>query len=196
MLPGQSGPKMNVMQNNREMRIQPVKLPKNRTGSGQGCRLSRNGQRAFTLAEVIIAVFIVTTMAISLYAGFSTGFMIVDSAREDLRASQILMQKAEAIRLCTWSSLASCPITFTERYDPTGYASGNGAGGIIYSGTLTTNVPSSIRNAAAYKTNMCMVNLAVYWTNYNGKQACVHSRSLQTLVARYGLQNYIWGTGP
>ena len=152
-------------------------------------------ERAFTLAEVIVAVFILTTMALSLYAGFSTGFMIVDSAREDLRASQILMQKAETIRLCTWSSLASCPITFTERYDPAGFASGNG-GGTIYTGTLTTNAPVSIRTTAAYRTNMCLVNLTLYWTNYNGGQSSVRSRSMQTLVARYGLQNYIWGTGP
>lgn len=148
-------------------------------------------QRAFTIAEVIVAVFIVTAMALSLYAGFSTGFMIVDSARQDLRATQILLQKVEAIRLCTWSSLANCPVSFVESYDP---SSGNS--GTIYTGTLTTNVPSSIRSTAAYRTNMCLVNLTVSWTNYTGLQSAVHSRSMQTLVARYGLQNYIWGTGP
>lgn len=149
-------------------------------------------QRAFTIAEVIVAVFIVTTMALSLYAGFSTGFMIVDSARQDLRATQILLQKVEAIRLCTWSSLANCPVSFVESYDP----SSSGNSGTVYTGTLTTNVATSIRNTAAYKTNMCLVNLTVYWTNYTGQQSSVHSRSMQTLVARYGLQNYIWGTGP
>jgi len=178
------------------MRIQLCRAQANhrRTTGEQG--FSRLEASAFTLAEVIVAVFILTTMALSLYAGFSTGFMIVDSARSDLRASQILMQKAEALRLCTWSSLASCPITFVEKYDPSAYSGGSGSGGTIYSGTLTTNVPASIRNSAAYKTNMCLVNLTLYWTNFDGCQYSVHSRTMQTLVARYGLQNYIWGTGP
>jgi Tfp pilus assembly protein PilV len=187
---------MNVMLGNREMQIQPAKSHRNGTAPGRGHPLSRKAQEAFTLAEVIIAVFVLAVMTLSLYAGFTTGFMIVDSAREDLRATQILMQKAEAIRLCTWSSLANCPITFVERYDPTGYSGGSSAGGTLYRGTLTTNVPSSIRGSAAYKTNMCLVNLTIAWTNYNGRQFCAHSRSMQTLVARYGLQNYIWGTGP
>jgi len=85
---------------------------------------------AFTLAEVLIAVAVFGVAAISLYAGFGTGFMLVDSAREELRATQILTQKAEALRLCSWSSLSSYPVTFTERYDPTGGSGTNGAGTI------------------------------------------------------------------
>src|SRR5258706_8507716 len=176
------------------MHIQPYKAQRNRRKRTGEQGLSTREERGFTLAEVMVAVFVLTTMALSLYAGFSSGFMIVDSARADLRASQILTQKAESIRLCTWSALASCPISFVESYDPSAY--GSGGGGTIYTGTVTTNTATSIRGTAAYKTNMGMVNLTIYWTNYTGQQSSVHSRSMQTLVARYGIQNYIWGTGP
>src|SRR5579862_5240920 len=93
-------------------------------------------QGAFTLAEVMISVCILAVATVSLYAGFGTGFMLVDSARQELRATQILTQKAEAIRLCTWSSLSNCPISFSERYDP------RTSSGTLFVGTVTTNVAS------------------------------------------------------
>jgi len=152
----------------------------------------RGDQRAFTLAEVIVSVLVLATMSLSLFGGFSTGFMIVDSAREDLRANQILMQKTEAIRLCTWSSLSNCPISFVERYDP----NSTNSAGTVYNGTVTTSRPNAIPDTAAYKTNMCMATVTVYWTNYYGGQSIVRTRQLQTFIARYGIQNYIWGTVP
>lgn len=150
---------------------------------------------AFTLVEVMVAIFVLAVAMISLYAGFTSGFMLVDSAREELRASQILTQKAEAIRLCTWSSLTNCPISFSETYDAPSSGSSAG-GGTLFVGTVTTNAASSIPDTCAYKTNMCMATITLYWTNNYGKQTVVHTRTLKTLVARYGIQNYIWGTTP
>lgn len=178
------------------MQIQPYEAQKDRTGRRGEHWLSRKEQYAFTLVEVMIAVFFLAVLTLSLYAGFATGFMVVDSAREDLRAAQVLMQKAEAIRLCTWSSLSNCPISFVERYDPAGSANGATAGGVFYTGTISTNSVTGIPDSAAYKTNMCLATITVYWTNYYGNQSIVHSRQLQTFIARYGIQNYIWGVAP
>jgi prepilin-type N-terminal cleavage/methylation domain-containing protein len=150
-------------------------------------------QTGFTLAEVLVALCIIGVATVSLYAGFSTGFMLVDSAREDLRATQILTQKAEAIRLCSWSSLTNCPISFTERYDPR--SSGSRAG-TIFAGTVRTNVASPIPDTVAYKSNMCLAIITVSWTNTYGQQQVVHTRTLKTLIARYGMQNYVWGVSP
>ncbi len=151
-------------------------------------------QYAFTMAEVMVAIFVLGVATLSLYAGFTTGFMLVDSAREELRATQILTQKAEALRLCSWSSLTNCPISFSEQYDLPGI--GSSGSGTIYTGTISTNVASPIPDTAAYKSNMCLATIKLYWTNTYGKQTVVHTRTLKTLVARYGIQNYIWGTGP
>jgi prepilin-type N-terminal cleavage/methylation domain-containing protein len=158
------------------------------SGTQQG--VSR-GQRAFTITEVLIAVFILGVAAMSLYGGFAAGFLLVDSTRQELRATQILTQKAEALRLCSWSSLTNFPISFTESYDPT-----STNGGTIYVGTVATNVATVIPVSSGYRSNMCLATINLYWTNYNGRQKIVHARSSQTLVARYGIQNYIWGTTP
>lgn len=148
-------------------------------------------QRAFTIAEVLVAVFVLGISAIALYGGLATGFMLVDSTRQELRATQILTQKAEALRLCSWNSLGSFPITFIESYDPT-----SADGGTLYYGNVSTNVPTVIPVTAGYRTNMCVATINLYWTNYNGTRKVMHSRSSQTLIARYGIQNYIWGTTP
>jgi len=146
-------------------------------------------QRAFTIAEVLVAVFILGIACISLYAGFAIGFMLVDSTRQELRATQILTQKAEALRLCSWSSLTNFPLTFSESYDPTS----TNNGGILYVGTVTTDAASVIPNSASYQSNMCVATISLYWTNYNGTRKFVHNRTSQTMIARYGIQNYIWG---
>lgn len=137
-----------------------------------------------------MAVLVLTTIATAYYAGLSYGFGIVQTSREDLRSTQILMQKTEGLRLCTWGQLINT-INFSERYDPLGTT--NNAAGTVYRGTMTTNAASSIPDSASYKKNMRQVTVTVYWTNYNGKRPMVHSRQMQTEVARYGLQNYLWG---
>ncbi len=149
------------------------------------------GNEAFTIAEVLVAVAVLAVAAISLYGGFATGFMLVDSTRQELRATQILTQKSEALRLCSWSALTNCPVSFTEVYDPN---SPNGSVGTRYVGMISTNDPTGIPNTMSYRSNMCMATITLFWTNFNGTRKVIHSRTSQTLVARYGIQNYIWGT--
>jgi|ERR1041385_3459441 hypothetical protein len=156
----------------------------------------------FSLIETTVALGVVGLMTVFLYAGFSCGFGMLGMAQEDLRATQILMQQAEAIRLCRWSSLTNCPISFPTRYDPNSGPASNSSGvanrdasraGTVYTCTITTNAASGVPDSAAYKTNMCQVTVTIYWTNYIGKQTVVRSRQMRTYVARYGIQNYIWG---
>lgn len=136
----------------------------------------------------MVAVCILGISSIALYGGLATGFLCIDSTRSELRANQILTQKAEALRLCSWSALSALPISFTETYDPSTTNSGT-----VYVGTVSTNVATIIPVLAAYRTNMCVATITLYWTNYNGTRKIVHSRTNQTLIARYGIQNYIWG---
>ncbi len=147
----------------------------------------------YTVAEVVVAVLVLTTISTAYYAALSYGFQVVRSSREDLRATQILMQRTEAIRLCRWTQLTNT-ITFTERYDPLGAT--NNTAGTIYVGTISTNAPPSIPDSVSYKKNIRLVTVTVYWTNYNGKIPVFHSRQMQTEVARYGLQPYLWGAMP
>jgi len=165
-----------------------LKFCKTQKARAQAVRHVSPAERAFTIAEVLGAVAILGIACISLYGGFATGFLLVDSTRQELRATQILTQKAEALRLCSWSSLTNFPLSFSESHDPT-----STNGGILYVGSVTTSTASVIPNSASYQSNMCVATINLYWTNFNGGRKVVHNRTSQTLIARYGIQNYIWG---
>src|SRR5438105_2746855 len=79
----------------------------------------RASRSAHTLAEVMVAVLVLGTMTVSLFAGLSSGFTLLRMAREDERATQILKGRIELIRLCRWDDLLSNPgMSFREHYDP------------------------------------------------------------------------------
>lgn len=151
--------------------------------------------RAFTLVEVLMSVGILAIMVVSLYAAFISGFASIKTTREELRATQILTQKLEAIRLCTWAQLSNCPTSFQEYYDPLGVT--NSTAGAIYAGTFsTTGVATNIADSVSYKTSLHLITLTVTWTNYINNSPIIHTRQMQTLSAYNGLQNYIWGIAP
>lgn len=149
------------------------------------------GQTAgYTLVEVLCAVLIAAIAATVLFVGFDNGFAILRTTREDLRATQIMMQKTEAIRLCTWQQLTNCPTTFKEFYYPAGTTNV----GTLYWGTLsTTAVATNVPDSVSYKGNLHLITIKLAWTNYVGNKLVAHSRQMQTLSAKYGMQNYLFG---
>jgi Tfp pilus assembly protein PilE len=150
-------------------------------------------EKAYTLAEVMISVLIVGTLTLSLYAGFSQGFSVIQTSRENLRATQILVQRMETIRLYTWSQVLNTTTylkpTFTECYDPLGRT--NNSVGALYQGIITCQVPMDL--PPAYRTNMQTITVQLFWTNYSNGEPVVHTRQMQTRVARNGMQNYVYG---
>ena len=147
---------------------------------------------AFTLVEVMISTGILAFMMVSLYAAFTYGFASIGSTREDLRATQLLLQKAEAVRLCTWNQLSNCPTSFSDTYNPLGAT--NGTAGAIYGGTLvTTGTATNIPDSASYKSKIHLITITISWTNFSGNNALVHTRQLQTLSAYNGMQTYFYG---
>lgn len=154
----------------------------------QGKQGRKGLARAFTLIEVLVAGAILGTISMAYYGALSSGFILVQSTREDLRATQIMMQRMEAIRLCNWRQLRN--FTFQESYDP--QASSTPTVGTMYYGLVTTNAVSSI-GSTSYKPNMRLVTVTLFWVDHNGPRPQTHYRQMETQVARYGMQNYVWG---
>lgn len=147
-------------------------------------------QAGYTLVEVLCSVLIVAVVVSVLFYGFDNGFAILRTTREDLRATQILMQKTEAIRLMTWKQLSNCPTAFQEYYYPSGTASN--APGSLYWGTISATAPATnIPDSVAYKGALHLVTITLVWTNYAGSRSVSHSRQMQTLSALSGMQNYL-----
>jgi prepilin-type N-terminal cleavage/methylation domain-containing protein len=139
---------------------------------------------AFSLIEVMVAVAIVGVLFVSLYTGITSGFGVISLARENLRATQILQEKMETIRLYNWDQINTAgfiPSSFTAPFFPEGQTNV----GVIYNGTmLITNAPI----AETYSNDLRLVVLEVRWISGQIER----HREMRTFVARHGLQNYIY----
>ena len=143
-------------------------------------------RRGFTLVEVVCAIAIAAIMVSVLFHGFDNGFAILRSTRDNMRATQILMQKTEAFRLYTWAQLSNCPASFQEYYNPLGVTN-NSAGTLFYGTLSTTGEATNIPASSDYRTNLLLSTITISWTNAWG----AHSLQMQTLSAKNGMQNYL-----
>src|ERR1041385_931076 len=96
-------------------------------------------EAAMTLVEVMVAVGVMGTMLTALYAGFAYGFSEIRLARENVRATQILEERMEVVRLLNWDQVVNLPgyipATFTAPFyadNPTNPPPGT----FIYTGTV------------------------------------------------------------
>jgi prepilin-type N-terminal cleavage/methylation domain-containing protein len=158
-------------------------------------------KRAFTLIEVMISMAVVALMFVSLYAGITQGLAVISTARENMRATQIMIEKVELLRLYSWDQVTQdgyIPKFFAERLTPLtsttnssttattqaelGTPSGSGT---IFVGTI---VLGEAPVNPAYQSSMKLATLTVTWTNGN----VLRTRSLQTLVAQKGIHDYVY----
>ena len=138
----------------------------------------------------MVAALSLGIMTLALCGCLWSGFSLIQASRENLRATQIMMQRTEAIRLFNWAQLQDTNYlkpTFTECYDP----QSAGSQGTTYSGFVNATVPTNV--PTAYTNNVRLVTISLFWTNTYGRSYVTRSRQWQTAVARYGMQNYIWG---
>ena len=151
-------------------------------------RPSRLAVLAFTLSEVLVAVAIVGVSFVSLYAGIFFCFGVTRFERENLRATQVMLQRMEGIRLFNWYQLTNTtlnPTNFLEQYYP-----GSGsipASGMFYTGRVEV-LPVTLDPTATYSTNMKQIRVTVEWAS--GKTP--RTRTISTYVSKNGVQNYIY----
>lgn len=153
---------------------------------------------AFSIVEALVSACVVGVLFISLYSGITAGFGALNSARENLRATQVMIDKMETLRLYSWtqvstfgSSTSYIPSTFTESFFPTStnYSSstvstGSTGGGFIYYGTVEITNSGFTQN---YSNSVKLVTVTLRWTN-----GVARSQSMSTYTAQYGIQNYIY----
>jgi type II secretory pathway pseudopilin PulG len=148
----------------------------------KACLNAQRRTAAFTLLEGIICVAVMGIVFVALYAGMATGFASIRTSEENLRATQIMTEKFEAMRLYNWEQVNTdgfIPNTFTARYAP------NAANqGITYDGTIRL----SLAGPEPYTIDMRMVTITLSWKS--GQRT--NTRILTSYIGRYGLQNYVY----
>ncbi len=136
------------------------------------------------MIEVTIGMGVIGTTCAALLTGITSGFFSMRMARENLRATQIILEKVETIRLYSWDQINTAgfiPATFTEVYDPTR----TNSTGLTYNGTMTITTPA-ISNS--YKDDLRLLTVNLSWTT----GSIPRTRQFSTFIARDGLQNYTY----
>ena len=117
-----------------------------------------------------------------LYGGVAFTFRCDEISREHARATQILVQNMETIRLCKWSQSDPAtnfiPASLTAYFDP------GATNGLAYQVQFTITNPPNL--GAAYSNDLRMLTAKATWTS-GGIQ---RSRSMSTYIARPGLLWY------
>lgn len=154
-----------------------------------GVAVLRKAEAAGTLVEVIVATVIIAIMGAGIITSINYGMFVTQLARENSRATQIILEKLESIRLYNWTEVTNTgyvPTTFVNVYDPQAPTNYQGA---IYNGTITVSNAAFTATTPGYANNMRQFTVTLSWTSNGGLP---HTRQLSTYVAKDGIQNYVY----
>src|SRR5688572_22030951 len=149
--------------------------------------IGRRSEKAFTLAELLVACAILGIMVVSLFGGISFGFSNITIARQNLRATQIALEKMEIVRMYSWEQVNSngfVPTSFTAPFFPS-EEKNNTNGGVTYYGAIEI---SKVKFDTTYDDDMREVLVRLNWTNKNIGQ----SLEMSTYISQYGMHRYIY----
>ena len=106
-------------------------------------RARLRSRRGFTLVEVMVAGLVLAAVFVGFYVNLKQGFASVETTRENHRATQIMEQQMETIRIYTWSQINSngfVPTSFTSAFTPVtnGLSSSHyTTNSLVYTGAVT-----------------------------------------------------------
>jgi len=129
-------------------------------------------------------MFLLALLVVAVYGAISNGVSTMRMARENLRATQILVDKMETIRLYHWDQLKPgfLATNFVVNYDVTSNSTNSG---ILYYGSISIGPADT---GTSYSDDMRLVTLRLDWQTGRLQR----SRQLSTYVCRTGIQNYIY----
>lgn len=150
-------------------------------GRGRNGRVSPvpgREQSGFTVVEAVVAMLVLLLLVGGLFAAFSFGFSTIKLSQEDERASQILLQKLETLRVYNWTNIINgyFPTNFTVDYSTNG--------GVQYDGAIAISpVPGA---AESYSNTLRQVTVSLSWVS----TGVPRYREITTLVASNGIQTF------
>src|SRR5688572_6067734 len=140
---------------------------------------SSRRRAGFSLTEVSVGMGVIGIVFISLYSGLTSGVATVSMSRENARATQIMVEKLDSIRLYSWDKISALGLSetaFTANFVPAGSVT-NSATGCLYTGTVKI---SAAPVPDAYKDNMRQITVSLAW-----KTGSINRhRSMTTFVAK------------
>ena len=147
-----------------------------------------NRTEGFTLTEVIVSFGVFGVSFAALLAGLTWNTSTIKFARESVRATQIMEEKLDTIRLYSWDQITTPGFItnqFYEAFFPTNALSGPQELGVTYTGSITL---ATSPLAEGYSSNMMRITIDLYWPS----NPQVRHAQMSTFVSKYGMQGYIY----
>jgi type II secretory pathway pseudopilin PulG len=146
------------------------------------------GIRAFSLVDVVVAMCLIGITLVGMLGGLSLVLSSVQWAREQARATQLMEEKLDTLRLYSWDQLNTpgfITTNFVATYTTLSNGTSNEAGGLTYSGNIIFDTPPL---SESYSNELKQVTVDLQWTS-GGR---LRRTQMSTFVARYGMQTYIY----
>jgi Tfp pilus assembly protein PilV len=149
----------------------------------------RRRQQAFTFAEVMVATAVVALGIVGMIQAVVVGSEMLDLARKQTVATQIIHGQLDQIRLRTWAQVDNWGANRTVKVDASednGDQTNNVSAGFVFG----TNLPALSKNFSCkrtittVRTDLKQVTYTVTWTSGTGK---TYSRSGSTYFGKNGL---------
>jgi type II secretory pathway pseudopilin PulG len=146
----------------------------------------RKPESGMTLVDLVMAIGVLGIMAGGVFGSFRYGFFTLQLVRENQRATQIILEKVETIRLYSWDQV-NTPGFIPQDLDPEYYdpQAPVGQQGVTYNGTVRVE-PCGL--TSSYAAHMRQITVTLSWTTRD----IPHTRSLTTFIAKDGVQNYVY----
>lgn len=131
---------------------------------------------AFTLVEVMVAMTVLILVFVSTISAITIGFRVMEDARMNTLASQVLQSEMENIRLKNWTQVSALPASepFT-----------------VESSINSTRFDhfTCTRTISSLNSDLKLVVLALNWISMDGRS---HDRRYVTVVGKNGLNDYFY----
>ncbi len=148
--------------------------------------VSSRSSGGFALVDALFAMAVAGFMFVALYAGMGFAFRLIKIARENTRATQIMLEKMETLRLYTWTQVTNTGFIPTNKFTVSYYAMGGTNSSLLYTGQILI---AACPINASYADTMRKVTVKLDWSPMGSTN---RTRSMSTYVTRNGLQNYVW----
>lgn len=143
------------------------------------------------MIEALVAMLMAGILFTSLYAGLSYGFRIIKMARENTRATQIMVEHMEICRLYKWKDLTNAGGFLNTNPIMVAYYSVGGTNtSLMYtSRVILEPINFAPYTSPSYADDMRKLTVRVDWSPMGSTN---RTKIMSTYVTRNGLQNYVW----
>ena len=148
-------------------------------------------ESGFSLVEAPIGMAIIGFVFVALLSGLKYTVGMVQSGRDEARATEIMAEKLDTIRLYSWDQIIT-PGYLSNSFTTTFYSTSaaipgvsSSSPGITYTGTLAV---SAAPFSESYSNTLRVATVQLQWSSGSRTR----QRQMSSLVSRHGMQSYVY----